>query len=126
MKSCPNCGFTPPPGTGPRLLCDACLAPFRNDSIKTTSLEAYERAKARPDGSSLICATRHAVLGYLYSVGRDGATDQEMQNALRIGPQTQTPSRRTLAKEGLVENSGRKRLTTSGRNAIVWIVASLA
>jgi hypothetical protein len=48
------------------------------------------------------------------------ATDEEMQCALGMNPSTQRPRRIELHRMGFVKDSGRKRLTKSGRKAVVW------
>ncbi len=50
----------------------------------------------------------------------DGATDEEMQDELDMLANTQRPRRRELQLADYVEDSGRTRLTHSGRNAVVW------
>jgi hypothetical protein len=51
-----------------------------------------------------------------------GATDHEMQKNLAMNSSTQRPRRVELVRMGLVRDSGRKRLTPSGRWAVVWDV----
>lgn len=67
-------------------------------------------------------ALRVQVLAYLL-VREDGATDQEMQQALGMKPSTQRPRRVELVQMGLVRDSGRTRDTESGREATVWEVS---
>lgn len=50
-----------------------------------------------------------------------GLTDHEMQEDLQMNPSTQRPRRVELVKAGLVKESGRFRLTPSGRRAVVWV-----
>lgn len=50
----------------------------------------------------------------------DGATDEEMQADIPMGANTQRPRRRELELWGVIENSGRVRLTRSRRLAVVW------
>jgi len=49
-----------------------------------------------------------------------GATDEEIQDRLRMNPNTQRPRRRELQQAGLVRDSGDKRTTRAGRYAVVW------
>lgn len=49
-----------------------------------------------------------------------GLTDEEMQQRLGMNPSTQRPRRIELVDRDLVCDSGTKRATTSGRQAIVW------
>lgn len=61
------------------------------------------------------------VLLALRSWRQEGATDQEIQDALSMDPSTERPRRVELVKRGLVKDSGRTRLTRSGRKATVWV-----
>lgn len=62
---------------------------------------------------------RAQVLRYIHNSG--GATDEEIQDALRMNPSTQRPRRRELQLQGTVVDSGNTRLTRSKRRAVVWI-----
>lgn len=79
-----------------------------------TSVAAAEEIK--PAAATL----RQAVLEFLCLCGSDGATDEEMQTALGMNPSTQRPRRVELCEQGLAYDSNRKRLTKSGRQAVVW------
>jgi hypothetical protein len=65
---------------------------------------------------------RHAVYSLLHA-NPQGMTDEEMQTALVMNPSTQRPRRIELVDAGFVRDSGRTRLTRSGRNAVVWEVS---
>lgn len=93
------------------------LLPFQAHSA--TSRQAAEDAK--PGAAT----ERRKVLLYLQSRGEDGATDEECQLALSMNPSTQRPRRVELVRSGLVKDSGRKRRTASGREAVVWTVATV-
>lgn len=80
-----------------------------------TSREAAQAIE--PHAPSL----RARVFEYLCSRGSQGATDDEMQVALSLAAHTQAPRRVELKEAGCVRNSGHKRPTRTGRNAIVWI-----
>ena len=86
----------------------------------STSLEAA--LNVQPKAATL----RRVVLDYLRQCGRDGATDEQIQNALSMNPSTQRPRRIELVEGGLVCDSGQVRKTTSGRNAVVWIRSEYA
>jgi hypothetical protein len=80
-----------------------------------TSREAADAIK--PDASEL----RRRVLAYLRGRGEDGATDEEMQTGIPMPANTERPRRCELVEMGSVVDSGRKRRTRSGRNAVVWV-----
>lgn len=53
-----------------------------------------------------------------------GATDDEIERALRMRHQTASARRRELVKDGLIMASGRKRPTRSGRFATIWVATN--
>lgn len=61
------------------------------------------------------------VLDHLRFRGSMGATDDEVEVATGLRHQTASARRRTLVLKGLVIDSGRRRATRSGRQAVVWI-----
>lgn len=65
------------------------------------------------------------VLEFMRGRGTYGATDQEMQIALGLHAQTQTPSRIKLTHKGFIEKSSDKRRTVSGRKAFVWVAVGI-
>lgn len=87
--------------------------PFQKHS-ETSQAAAISIA---PDANNL----RAAVLRYIAGRGDDGATDEEVQDALEMNPSTQRPRRVELVRMGVVEDSGRRRKTKGGRQATVWI-----
>lgn len=62
---------------------------------------------------------RHRVFLAVKSLG--GATDEEVQDATDMNPNTQRPRRIELVIAGLVEDSGQTRKTRSGTQAVVWV-----
>jgi hypothetical protein len=72
-----------------------------------------ERRSAKTD--------RVAVLDYITSRGAEGATDEEIQGALKLSPNTERPRRIELVEQGAVEKSGIWRFTSSNRKAAVWV-----
>ena len=50
------------------------------------------------------------------------ATDEEIERALSISGNTVRPIRGSLVKDGLIVDSGARRLTIAGNEAIVWSV----
>jgi len=66
---------------------------------------------------------RARVMAKIAASGDDGATDEEIQIAFEMEGNTERPRRRELQLGGLIVDSGRRRLTTSGRQAVVWVTA---
>lgn len=67
-------------------------------------------------------SARDRIYHRLVDLGDRGATDEELQLALGINPNTQRPRRVELLMRGLIEDSGTTRLTRSGSKAVVWRV----
>ncbi len=86
--------------------------PFQKHS--DTSKEAASKMKAPAKG------LRATVFEHLRSLYPGGATDEEMQRELEIGPSTQRPRRIELVQADLVQDSGTTRKTAAGRKAVVW------
>jgi Mn-dependent DtxR family transcriptional regulator len=61
----------------------------------------------------------------VYSVlwGSDGLTCAEVEERLSLAHQTASARINELARMGVIKDSGERRLTPSGRAAIVWEVA---
>lgn len=79
----------------------------------TTSRAAAEAIQ--PSAETL----RGKVLAYLRETG--GATDEQGIEATGMGGSTWRPRRVELVVRGLVRDSGKTRLTRSGRKAVVWV-----
>lgn len=62
----------------------------------------------------------------LEELRRTPSTDEELANALTLSGNTCRPRRVELVELGLVEDSGNRRKTTAGRNAVVWRVKESA
>lgn len=64
---------------------------------------------------------RHEMLKFFDAVGKHGATDQELENALGRPGNTLRPCRVDLVREGYLQDSGQWRFTIANRPAIVWV-----
>lgn len=62
---------------------------------------------------------RRMVYDLIVLRGNAGATDDELQR-WGLDPSTERPRRCELVEAGLVEDSGHRRKTRSGRLAVVW------
>lgn len=96
----------------PRQVWEPASTPYQRHS--ETSLEAA--VKAEPNAHTQL----YRVLEQLRACPGSGLTDEEMQTKLGMNPSTQRPRRVDLVSRGLVVDSGRTRLTRSGRKATVW------
>jgi len=63
---------------------------------------------------------RARVYEYIASQGELGATDDEIELALTMKHQTASARRRELVLKGDIIDSGKTRVTSSGRKATVW------
>ncbi len=64
---------------------------------------------------------RARVHRFLVERGTEGATDEEMQTLIPMPASTQRPRRCELVEAGLATDSGARRKTASGRDAVVWL-----
>lgn len=65
---------------------------------------------------------RELVLDVLVAAGPHGRTDHELEARLHRGRDTLSKRRQELGLQGLVIDSGTKRRTPRGRDAVVWVV----
>ena len=65
---------------------------------------------------------RRTVYETIRSYGEGGCADHEGEARSGIRPQSWTPRRGELARDGLIERTGERRATPSGRPADVWRV----
>ena len=65
---------------------------------------------------------RARVFQYLMQREAKGATLDEMEEALQMPGNTLRPRRKELETMGIVIDSGAKRPTRTGKQAIVWVV----
>jgi hypothetical protein len=65
---------------------------------------------------------RRRVLDLIASRGETGATDEEVSIALRMRLYTAAPRRTELVRGGWVMDSGKRRRTTTGSRAAVWML----
>ena len=56
----------------------------------------------------------------LEAIREKPSTDHELQEALGLEGSTERPRRREVQQAGLIEDSGDRRPTPSGRLAVVW------
>ena len=69
---------------------------------------------------------KQKVYGAFLVAGALGLTDEECSTRLLLDPNTQRPRRVSLVEDGMVVDSGERRLTRGGRMATVWVVAQFA
>jgi len=94
---------------------EAIGAPTAHIANPETSHEAAESMRqAAP-------SVRQRIMQVIKDSGLHGATDDEIEQITGLRHQTASAARRSLSKVGHVVDSGERRKTSSGRNAIVWI-----
>jgi len=82
-----------------------------------TSREAAEEIKPH------VNALQAQVLDFIRDQGDYGATDPEVCEQTGLRPDTARARRCELRDAGLVRDSAQRRLTDSGRQAVVWIAS---
>lgn len=92
--------------------------PYRGDppaqSHSVTSIAAAQSIRKS------IGPLHQRILSFLAELPNMGATDEEMQFELDMPANTQRPRRRELELMGRITDSGKTRLTRSGREAVIW------
>jgi hypothetical protein len=68
-------------------------------------------------------SNRAKVNQFIIDQMENGATDQEIQSALRMSGDTLRPTRLSLLKDGLIYESGKLRKNANGNECIVWVSA---
>lgn len=92
------------------------LLPFdRPPAVRTSPTSVAAAESVRPKLSRL----RQIVLDYIRSCP-DGCTDEQIIDAVNLGPNTPRPRRIELVRMGLVYDSGLTARTRSGREAVLW------
>ncbi len=93
-----------------------------------TDPHVYLPADPRPTSAAAAAAAlphtatqRRRVLDAIRDAGRDGLTDEEVEDALHLGGNSARPRRKELEEGGLIVDSGERRETSTGRAAIVWV-----
>lgn len=83
----------------------------RDTSVEAAATLAEERRNT----------SRAQVFGHIRFCGDEGATDEELQTTLAMEGNTERPRRRELELAGFIRDSGRRRLTSKHRKAVVWV-----
>jgi hypothetical protein len=83
--------------------------------MRPTSIAAKIKAEPR------MGSNRARVNQYIIDQMEVGATDQEIQAALRMSGDTLRPTRLSLLKDGLIYESGKLRKNANGNECIVWM-----
>jgi len=84
------------------------------------------RRDAQKKIEAVVLPLREEVFAFIESGGESGATDEEIQDGLEMGANTQRPRRVELVEAGRVVDSGATRLTASKRDAVVWLSVAAA
>lgn len=92
--------------------------PYTKDGLpfvegSETSEDAAKKAKKR--------AEVDAIRIYEFIGASEGSTCEECEDALDLKHQTASARIRGLVQDAFLKDSGEKRLTKSGRKAIVWV-----
>lgn len=88
---------------------------FRTDARPTSKAAAFSVA-------GITGASRRTVYEFIRDQGDAGATDEQVINGTGLPASNARPRRVELVRDRVVIDSGRTRVTASGRAATVWIV----
>ena len=117
IEKCIHCGSAPMTETTPKAQPGGNqIGKFRSDGPITQKKSAgaiYPKTGTQ----------REKVFAYIKAQGDSGATDEEVQIALGMNPNSERPRRIELVERELVVDSGITRRTKSGQDSIVWMAA---
>ena len=88
--------------------------------MRATSIQAQIKAVPR------MSSHKARVYQFLVDCMERGATDQEMQTALKMSGDTLRPTRGNLLKDGFIYDSGKTRQNLNGNECIVWVVSAIS
>lgn len=95
------------------------MPPYYRNAPETSREAAESMVNAAP-------RERAKVENAILNADLNGLADFEGQARLGMPPNCYTPRRGELVKAGAVIDSGKRRITPSGRRAVVWIHARFA
>jgi predicted transcriptional regulator len=102
----------------------AARQPYRPYGGQPPAVAGSETSAAAAESLlGFVGTLREKVLRYVERCGEEGTTDDEIERALSLRHQTASARRRELEQMGLVRATGRKRKTSSGRYAQVYVHA---
>ena len=101
---------------------DTATMPLFTQRAPSVNGSATSAKAADSLGPATLNAMQRRLADFLRTCGAFGATDEEMQLALGMNPNTQRPRRRELEDAGLIVRDGTRK-TKSRRNADVWRLA---
>lgn len=98
--------------------------PVLHDIISTPYVRHSDTSKSAAEAIEPKVGTlRRKVLDRIRLTGSYGVTDEQGWHALNMDQNTYRPRRIELWRAGLVKDSGKRRRTTKGRTAVVWVAA---
>lgn len=87
--------------------------------MRQASIDAFHKA-APKFGSN-----RAKVYQFIVDKQEHGATDQEIQAALKMPGDTLRPTRLSLLKSGLIYDSGKTRRNANNNECVVWVISDI-
>ena len=105
-----------------QMKCPECDRQIPSDQDNCGRWRCGPQRRSREAFRSRDPGTMERIQQLLEQLGEEGATDDEIEAQLRLLHQTASSQRRALVKKGITVNSGRTRLTRSGRKATVWVL----
>lgn len=89
---------------------------------RNTTVVGHRHPKTAKDAAAAAKPKSGTIRRLIYDLcgTPSGATDDEVEQSLHRSHQTCSAARNSLMKDGLVVDSGRRRMTRSGQPATVW------
>lgn len=124
---CPDAA--PEPAPEPEPVQESLLDPGRKDIGRFHAPEHGAPETQRLAAISVYAKSgtqRRQVLDLIAASSDRGRTDEELESILRGRHQAVSARRNELVRDGWIVDSGRRRKTTSGRLAVVWVLTDTA
>lgn len=100
-------------------LCQVCFDKAHASSTKVRH-DATDTSRAAAARIYPKTGTKRWVVLQAIAQSSGGLTDEEMQQRIPMSPNTQRPRRVELVEQGFIRDSGKRRPTSTGDDAIVW------
>ena len=100
--------------------------PYRGEAPFIASSDTSKAAAVAADASGKKVRNRVRILQFVRSTGSEGATDDEISQATLLLRQSICSARKVLMELGVLMDSGKRRMMSTGRQGAVWVAREYA
>ena len=99
--------------------------PYRGEAPFIATSDTSKAAATAADGGKKV-TNRDRILQFVRSTGSEGATDDEISQATLLLRQSICSARKVLMELGVLMDSGKRRMMSTGRQGAVWVAREYA